>query len=91
MTKNRNIPADQFATDMLLENGADNLSTLKSWLGHTRKAAILDNKLLVGATFEDLRSVRGAVKEHLFHLKHEHGIECVETNGIIQIQKSGRG
>ena len=79
MTINRNIPEDRQNTAERLSDRSKHLPEGgKNWLGHTRGAACIDEKLLDGATMAELAQCRGAVHEHLRHLGAEHGLSISE-------------
>jgi len=62
--------------------------TKKNWLGHTTGsgAANIDALLLVGATMDELNRCRGAVGEHLMHLRDEHGLAVSNRDGIYRFE-----
>lgn len=53
-----------------------------SWLGHKigAQAFLLDVLLLKGVPDEELLRARDAWRQHIYHLRHEHGLE-VERDG----------
>jgi hypothetical protein len=53
-----------------------------NWLGHTNATAQLDVLLLWGAPKSMLEETRGAVDEHLRHLREVHGIDVAQANGV---------
>jgi len=59
----------------------------KNHLGHrsTSKAARLNELLKRGATMSELRAVRGAVYEHLKHLRDKFGIQYVREGNIYRL------
>lgn len=81
MTTGRNIADDQARTAALLDSVPYDL-TQPNWLGHKGGAALIDAMLLLGATKAELvAGERGAVDEHIRHLRIEHGLELVEVDG----------
>ena len=83
MTINRNIAEDRRNTAERLKDRSRHLpKDGKNWLGHTRGAACIDEKLLDGATMAELAGCRGAVSEQLRHLAIEHGLSI--TDGQIR-------
>ena len=79
MTINRNIPEDrQNTAERLMDRSKHQPEGKDNWLGHTRGAACIDEKLLEGATMAELAQCRGAVREHLRHLEAEHGLSITE-------------
>jgi hypothetical protein len=90
MTANRNIEADRDKTLQVLElinqgelavlNGMDD-----SWLDHSGDAGQLDRLLAFGATLDKLSETRGAVDDHIYHLRTKHGLEVVEMAGVYRI------
>ncbi len=88
MTVNRNKDADRARTLLLLErinNGIKIAATATSWLDHTAGAGQIDYELLWGTTVDSMKLHRGAVHEHLRHLKNEHGLKVVKRNGIYRL------
>ncbi len=63
----------------------------KSWLGHRGGAGEIDFLLLDGATREEMEQKRGGVKEHLKHLRDEHGLVVREEAGRYQFDREDLG
>jgi|GEM_PF-5637939 len=83
MTINRNIPEVRRNTAERIKNRSKHLpQENRNWLGHTGGAACIDEKLLDGATMNELSECRGAVTEHLRHLELEHGLRV--SDGVIR-------
>lgn len=74
MSVNRDIQADREHTLELLTEDKSTTVGANHWLGHSGGAACIDEKLIGGATLEDLGMCRGSVKGHLRHLEKEHGL-----------------
>ena len=89
MTKNRNHNTDRLATAKVLrlagQAQALALDTRPNWLGHRAKTADLDKALVLGATVEDLKTIRGAISEHLRHLRKDHGLTISEVGNVLRI------
>jgi hypothetical protein len=51
-------------------------------------AALID-AILCGATKEQMAVARGAVDEHLLHLREDNGLTLVENNGVWSFDRSG--
>ena len=60
----------------------------KNWLGHKvgSGAAKIDALLLVGATRVQLDTCRGAVDNHINHLKDKHGLEVYIESDIYKFR-----
>lgn len=84
MSKNRDKPVDQVKTKSLMCDVSANALGKRNWLGHTQGAAMIDAMLLVGAPREALEVARGAVDEHLRHLRLDHGLEVTDENGMFR-------
>ncbi len=87
MSTGRSIPEDQARTMQIqvqLHQFNALLQAQPNWLGHRGGAAAIDTLLLNGATLEALEFHRGAVQEHLRHLRVEHGLTIFEDNGIFR-------
>lgn len=83
----RNIPEDQSRTiqiQLQLQQFNALLQAQPNWLGHRGGAAAIDTLLLNGATLEALEFHRGAIQEHLRHLRVEHGLTISEDGGIFR-------
>jgi len=81
MTINRNIHEDRRKTaERIVDRSKHEVRDGKNWLGHREYsgAACIDEKLLDGASLDELLKCRGAVEEHIFHLKNEHGLLIIE-------------
>ena len=88
MTSNRNIQEDQQNTAVLLTavaNGAMPPAALPNWLDHRGGNAGIDAQLLSGTTMRQMQTHRGAVNEHLRHLKVEHGLTIIVRNGVYRL------
>lgn len=82
MTINRNIREDQRKTAEKIQDRSSHQPVEgRNWLGHTKGAACIDEKLLDGSTMDDLFECRGAIQRHLDHLRDEHGLHV--TKGSI--------
>ena len=57
---------------------------IQNWLGHSRKAAVIDALLLTGASAELLAGVRPSFKEHLRHLERKLNITLKPVNGVYK-------
>jgi hypothetical protein len=79
MTRKRHIDSDRRATNRILQLVAagqkGELDVMPNWLGHIKGSARLDKALLLGATMDELKAIRGAIHEHFLHLREEHGLE----------------
>lgn len=64
----------------------------RSWLGHTKGARLLDIQLLQASTMAQLMAFSGrselGVISHFYHLRDEHGLEVVETDGLYRLNVS---
>ena len=88
MTFNRNIANDRQTTAAIIDNVAAGVpppAVLPNWLGHRGGNGRIDVALLHGTTMDQMRTCRGAVKEHLHHLRVEHGLTVVEENGVYRL------
>ena len=88
MTKKRDINIDRRRTaELLLDvaNGEMEGAIAKNWLGHTGGAEEVDFLLLCGTTLERMEKSRGAVREHLNHLRDEHGLTVTEVTGVFRL------
>ncbi|MEW6615043.1 MAG: HNH endonuclease signature motif containing protein [Thermodesulfobacteriota bacterium] len=78
MTSKRNKDQDREETQKLILNpNRSEYSGGSNWLGHGKndgECAVIDYRLLDGATMNELKNLRGAIYEHLSHLKREHGL-----------------
>src|SRR5690606_25259897 len=56
----------------------------KNWLGHriASGAAYIAELLINGANLKLLGGKRGAVLEHLYHLKKDHGLDLACRDGV---------
>ncbi len=61
-----------------------------NWLGHEvdKGAAQMDDLLLEGGTRGQLEETRGAVDNHLSHLRTEHGLTTEEVGGLIRFERA---
>lgn len=57
---------------------------IQNWLGHSRKAAVIDSLLLTGASAELLAGVRPSFKDHLRHLERKLNITLKPVNGVYK-------
>ena len=57
---------------------------IQNWLGHSRKAAVIDSLLLTGASAELLAGVRPSFKEHLRHLERKLNITLRPVDGVYK-------
>ena len=89
MTRKRNIDSDRRATSRILElvrhGQKGELDVTPNWLGHTRGSNRLDKALLLGATMAELKAIRGAIQNHIEHLRIEHGLEVVRNGDMYRI------
>lgn len=89
MTANRNKDTDRLATARVLRLSGQaqllELETVPNWLGHSAAAAELDKFLILGADMRDLEDIRGAVPEHIAHLRKEHGLTIIEDGDVRRI------
>ena len=91
MSSNRNTYTDQQETNAILQSGnqsSQKVQTRPNWLWHTRGCANIDTVLIQGATVEEMENYRGSVKEHIRHLRVEHGLNIVEVNGVFRFSKN---
>jgi hypothetical protein len=65
---------------------ADSNDIRRNWLGHYVAAGtgLVDAALLEGASLETLKQYRGAIPEHLRHLREEHGLVITERDGVYR-------
>ena len=80
MTFNRNKAIDAAKTSTLLANPPKSFPK-PNWLGHKGGNAEIDYELLTGTTMTSMESHRGAVSEHLRHLRVEHGLTITQQGG----------
>ena len=75
MSNNRNKHTDRINTRELIGQKYTTEEE-KNWLSHKNDsgAGNIDRLLLIGATIDELEKYRSSVKEHLYHLKDEHGL-----------------
>jgi 5-methylcytosine-specific restriction protein A len=87
MSFNRDKDRDRRKTREAMAGGSrvDETDKERNWLGHSLAsgAARIDEMLLTGAPQEELERARGAVDEHLNHLRTEHGLCVAEENGKL--------
>lgn len=89
MSFKRNLSIDRTVTASLLEKVPHDRLNNKNWLGHKGGAAYVDAMLLIGATMEQLEEgPRGAIEQHLRHLRVEHGLEVVCEGGVYRLRMS---
>jgi hypothetical protein len=82
-TKDRKITRE-LLTGKLSRSRTDNPK--KNWLGHRHGsgAARIDDLLLSGTTRPQMERCRGAVDQHLRHLREEHGLNVDGVAGIYR-------
>ncbi len=88
MTFKRNIKQDRLQTSALLvnvANGGQCPASLPNWLGHRGGNGKIDVELLSGTTKVQMQTYRGAVNQHLRHLRVEHGLTVIERNGVYRL------
>jgi hypothetical protein len=93
MSFNRDVDHDRAATREVL-GGQRNLADGRTnWLGHQlgSGAAQIDEMLIAGATKDQMAAARGAVDEHLRHLREEHGLPLVEAGGVWVFDRRALG
>lgn len=61
---------------------------IQNWLGHTRKAAVIDALLLTGASAELLAGVRPSFKDHLRHLERKLNITLKPVSGVYKFPEN---
>lgn len=91
MSFNRDISADQAETLRVLSGAAPVIrSNGMNWLGHRGGAgnAQIDSMLLRGATKREMLDARGAVDQHLNHLRIEHGLVVEEIGDIFRFGRA---
>lgn len=91
MSSNRNTYTDQQETNAILQSGnqlPEKVQARPNWLWHKGKCANIDAVLIHGATVEEMKIYRGSVKEHIRHLRVEHGLNIVEANGVFRFSKN---
>lgn len=92
MSLNRDKNADRAATRQLIQSKSRVVGDgSRNWLGHRLDsgAAKIDQLLLVGTSMDQLARCRGAVHEHLEHLRVEHGLDVLGTGGIYRFRLDG--
>lgn len=81
MSANRNIENDKALTrQLILDIDRPVSSGGENWLGHHRKTAVVDYLLLDGATLDKLQEQRGAINQHILHLRNAHGLLVIENS-----------
>ena len=77
-------------TDKVLFNVYPQITNGKTWLNHFHDSGTgkIDIALINGAKLDELEAHRGAVDQHLYHLRNEHGLIINENNGIYKLQGS---
>lgn len=89
MTAKRNQNTDRKTTAFVLQltgrARTDALNTVPNWLQHRALTAELDKALVSRATIEELKLIRGAVYEHIRHLRIEHGLTVAKTGNVFRI------
>lgn len=84
MSQNRNVAEDLAATLDVLQGSRSPHADRTNWLGHQLDsgAAAVDQQLLTGASKQQMGEDRGAIDEHLRHLRTDHGLPLVEADGV---------
>ena len=90
MSRNRNLAKDRAETARLIQS-PNRSHTTPNWLGHRGGAGKIDNRLLDGATRSELDKLRGAVEQHLKHLRDSHGLHVEEPHGILRFNRRHLG
>jgi hypothetical protein len=85
VSKNRDKPNDISNTNQQLIKRI-HTSGKMNWLGHRKSDATakLDEMLLMGATIDELKAIRGAIDDHIYHLRREHGLEILDDGEIYR-------
>jgi len=95
MTKNRNKKRDREETlKLIMDPNRRKFTGGENWLGHGvrgGKDAFVDDMLLDGATMPELLTQRGAIYEHLSHLRDEHGLEYEKFGEFYRYSRSELG
>ena len=93
MSINRDINQDRAATRAVLAGGQPVAHGPRNWLWHDADsgAAKIDEMLLNGATRNEMASARGAVDEHLRHLRTAHGLPIAEHGGVFEFDRQALG
>ena len=91
MTSKRNKDHDREETGkLILAQNRPEYPGGPNWLGHGKNrgaCAMIDYMLLDGATRNELENLRGAIDEHLHHLKSEHGLPCEKIGDVYQFKR----
>jgi hypothetical protein len=89
----RNVNEDRAATRRVLTGQPRTTDGKVNWLGHrvNKKTHSLDEMLIAGATKSELEAVRGAIDEHLYHLRVEHGLSVAEEDGVLMFDRAALG
>lgn len=90
MTANRDKDADKKATLKVLQsiNKGKRYKLDEggiSWLGHRDGGGELDERYVFGATLPQSEEGQKRAKSHFSHLRTEHGLDVIESNGIYRI------
>jgi hypothetical protein len=93
MSIGRDLARDRAATRDVLAGRRSTSDGRTNWLGHTlgKGAATIDEFLIRGASRAELGSARGAVDEHLHHLRTDHGLPVVDQNGVLSFDRGALG
>jgi hypothetical protein len=95
MTINRDKKHDREETKNLIRNPNRNkYAGGKNWLGHGirgGKDAYVDEMLINGVTMEEMLKQRGAIYEHLNHLRVEHGLLYEKLGDIYRFSRLDLG
>lgn len=84
MSSERDVHQDRMATRQVLTGDRPIANGTKNWLDHDLNsgAAKTDEMLLMGATREQMESARGAVDQHIRHLREIHGLPITEAANL---------
>jgi len=86
----RNFKACEFDFSLINTNShpETTIDRGKNWLGHRldSDAAQLDEMLLKGASMADLKKARGAIHQHIKHLRDKWGIDCVREGEVYRMR-----
>jgi hypothetical protein len=90
---NRNVSQDRSATRAVLERRQPIATGPRNWLGHRvdSGAAKIDEMLMAGATRHEMMSARGAVMEHIRHLREDHGLPIAEAGDTLFFNRLALG
>jgi len=93
MSLNRNVDEDRAATRAVLAGQRPTAEGPTNWLGHqiASGAAKIDEMLLNGATKAEMGAARGAVDEHIRHLREAHGLPIIEAGDVLAFDRLALG